>query len=143
MNLNFTVRRTGKLEENLRAYQKRLEEKLVLGNEAAAKVLLEESLKLVPRDTGVLAKSGQVRRHGSGAETRFEVGFGWPDVAGEFVVSEESGFVGFRKASEYAVPVHELPLKHNVGQAEYMRQPINSSAVRDEMKRALRAEVTK
>lgn len=72
----------------------------------AADYLLKESLELVPKDTGSLAKSARVRTEGSGWRALVFVGYGPFDFASLQVHSPKEGKVVDRYPYLYARAVH-------------------------------------
>jgi len=79
-----------------------------------AQAVLDESLQLVPHDTGDLARSGEVKRAGGRVGVGVERGLLGRDVRGQF--SGEGYTVAYGKdgdASAYALAVHATPSKHD------------------------------
>lgn len=133
------VRRTGNIKYVRQWYTKEVEIRAGRGIRAVAHALLAMSQELVPVDTGVLKRSGRVIRHGGGFKTSYTVGYGGYDLPAEEVDSVNTTFVGLRKASDYAVIVHERPATHVIGQHDFLRIPLIQR--RDDLNRALGAEV--
>lgn len=83
--------------------------------EEAAHLVLEESQRLVPVDTGALKASGRVTRDGLEAV----ISYGAEDGAGR----------NGQDTAAYAVPQHErLDFEHPHGQAKFLETPLHSQA---------------
>lgn len=77
--IEATVTREGKMENVLKELRAYYAPRLQRAAEASALVLLEESNKRCPEDTGALRASGRIRRIGSGLTTVFIVGYAATD----------------------------------------------------------------
>lgn len=101
-----------------------------------AQAVLDESLQLVPHDTGDLARSGEVKRSGGRVGVGVERGLLGRSALGQF--TGEGYTVAYGKdgdASAYAHVVHETPSKHdpptwqgkrvqfNTGSSKYLERP--------------------
>jgi hypothetical protein len=118
------VTRTNTLLSRMSQAQKRIGLKLERGLMAGGRLLLEESLKLVPLDVLALRDSGRVTKIGTLFQTVVVVGFGGKDFPPRTEFSQKEGKVVTRIPHDYAVYVHENKLKnHDVGQADYLREP--------------------
>jgi hypothetical protein len=72
------------------------------GLQQAAQIVLDESLRRVPRDTGTLADSGHIDTSGGGVRVVFD--------------------------APYAALVHEkMSLKHPRGESKYLENAVNAS----------------
>lgn len=92
----------------------------VLGEaaKAAADVVLEESQRLVPVDTGALAASGKVTREDGPSAV---ISYGQSDGAGR----------DGRDTADYAIPVHErMDVSHPIGQAKFLEAALHSAGAR-------------
>jgi hypothetical protein len=138
--MKLKVRRTNTLETNFRQMEVRQGKRLEAGQQAAAEKGLEESQKLVPEDTGTLKKSGRVSKTGSGYGAVFYIGYGGTDLLVELVYSPTERKTVWRKASDYAIIVHErADVHHPKGQADYLAAAILTKM--DEMRLAFREAV--
>lgn len=95
---------------------------------AAAEILAAESLKLVPRDTQVLANNCVIRQLGTpGFGSIVTVGYGTPGLS-VFAFSPRGDGMQWRTPAEYAVLVHEVgsygSLGIQTGQPNYLLEPI-------------------
>lgn len=106
------------LEKVLNATVMKLDPVSKKATEELCKAIYEESLKLVPKDTGTLASSAYYTVLGN-----FKTGF--------------VGYIGYggngnrfnpksrRRASEYMIVVHEdLSVQHKNGQAKFLEMPV-------------------
>jgi hypothetical protein len=139
--MSTRVTRSGKADSVRREVERKVMDKAIRGNRAVAEEVLAMSQELVPEDTGVLKRSGRVGERGSDFDTVFTVGYGGLDIPAEYVVSKETSFIGFRKASDYAVRQHEEVMAHSKGKADYLRDVLNFR--RDDLRRVQRTEVMK
>jgi hypothetical protein len=128
----MTVGRQGKpVDTKVDAIDNKLAKKLEKGLRAVANELLKLSQDLVPVDTGELKASGGVRQIDSGLSAAFIVGYGRTDRPAYKGKSPHEGKDVERKASEYAVYVHQDPDRkpireniHPVGQALFLYEPL-------------------
>lgn len=100
-----------------------------------AQAVLDESLQLVPHDTGDLARSGEVKRSGGRVGVGVERGFLGRDVRGRFSGEGYTVKYGGTPNSPHAAAVHETPSKHdpptwqgkrvqfNTGSSKYLERP--------------------
>lgn len=145
--VNVKIPDLGKRLDRLKA---KIQKNMPLACKEAGQVLLARSLQLVPRDTTVLAESGQVR-DGENTPTRVsvKVGYGWADSPDRVRFSQSEGRDVKRNARNYAYFVHEnliaitrdgtktkYPVKPP-GQPDYLRQPINESQTLAQMSKAI------
>lgn len=141
MTSSARVSRLNSKDQTARVFLKEIEDRAVRGTRAVAEKLYSLSQDLVPKDTGVLARSGRVTEVGEGFDKVFYVGYGGHDIPEVEVYSPNQKLNVIRKPSEYAVIVHEVPYKHAVGQADFLGQPLNNN--QDDLRRALHEEVSK
>jgi hypothetical protein len=84
---------------------------------AACEAIKARSLKLVPRDTNILAKSFYYKIHGRYRNFEAEIGYGGNGDP----INPRTG----QHASEYMVAVHEdLQQPHKIGQAKFLEQAV-------------------
>lgn len=109
--------------------------KVQAGQEAAAELLHQESMILVPKDTVALMESSRVRIEGEGFAAVAFVGYGIP---GEVYVrwSEKEKRLVTRIPAKYAVLVHQLPVPHDAGQYNFLESPRTGKLI--EMREAFR-----
>ena len=105
---------TDTMTPRLRAIRKRLPDAIKDLNRGNARAILEASQPLVPVDTGALKRSGRVEK---GKKTSSVLIYGG------------SGFTNPRtgRVIDYAGYVHyRLDVKHPVGQAQFVGQPLRT-----------------
>lgn len=146
MKISVTVKRTNTknqarhiLLRSRRTKQDRVERGVV----AIGDFLLAEARALCPKDTHLLANSGNVRKFNKGIETVVTVGFGPLDHGKKTAWSAKLGKNVDRDPSEYAITVHfDGSMRHDDGQyAYYLQGPRDS--MQDDMRRIFWAEMSK
>lgn len=128
--------RTGTGRQTLDRHLKRLGERAEKGNIAAAEVLLEESLKLVPEDTGALRDSATITQVGEGTLSIIYVGYGLRNRLGQVIRGPgPTNWPQHRHSAKEKRDVWRVPanyawiqhfnhsLKHTKGQANYLGEP--------------------
>lgn len=112
----FTVDDTA-FQQRLQVLLHHVERGTKIATEAAAKEIVEESLRQVPRDTETLANSLDYRIIGSYKNFKAQIGYG---MRGD-PINPKTG----ERASEYMVTVHEdLAAYHPRGKAKFLEDPI-------------------
>ena len=109
---------TDTMTPKLRAVRKRLPKAIADLNRGNARAILEASQPLVPVDTGALKRSGRVKP----AAKR-----------GSFLIYGGAGFSNPRtnRIIDYAGYVHyRLDVKHPVGQAQFVGQPLRTERMK-------------
>ena len=105
---------TDRMTPKLRAIRSRLPQAIADLNRGNARAILEASQPLVPVDTGALKGSGRVKRAAKGAARLIYGG-------GAFTNPRT------RRRIDYAGYVHyRLDVKHPVGQAQFVGQPLRT-----------------
>jgi len=152
MIVTSRVRSKGMRRSQLALYKAKLGRKLDAGQEAAAHVLMQASLKLVPRDTEALADSAVIARTGAGLNAVHYVGYGLKESVGKVIFGKEGIYVKedvwspreqrnvTRKPYLYAKKQHWLPYKHTNGQSHFLSEPISTK--KEEMRIALRQKLS-
>lgn len=91
--------------------------------------LLYEADLLVPRDTEILALSGEELQFDHGFYTMIVVGYGMDPSFARRRHSPSEGSMVLRRPYEYAIYVHEDTTKfHDHGQANFLREPASNYA---------------
>ncbi len=136
--IRLEAARSGTLSSVRDRLRRQLGSRVEAGVVAAANVLREQSLLIVPRDTGALAASCFVRQEGEGFTTVAVVGYGQQGFTFTGFSAWENKEIT-RHPFDYAGWQHDIPrFQHDAGQTyEFLKRP------RDEcqplMRQALRA----
>lgn len=121
--------------------------------EEAANLLLDESLKLVPRDTNVLAESGSITKEGQGFGCVILVGYGmfgrpgrvirgvgndyvkkgWSDAQGRYLTKVPANYAWVQHFNRTGKPPFNHP---RGGQADFLGEPSRTKIA--EMRTAFR-----
>jgi hypothetical protein len=133
--ISVKVSKLGTLASKMAEVKKRIGQRLEQGLLAAGDVLLDESLKQVPRDTGTLASTGDSRIIGSLMNAQAIVGYAPATFEPIFIYSPAERKMVWRDPRKYALMQHET---HET-QKDYLRKPALSKNVQAEMVAALRA----
>jgi hypothetical protein len=132
MAAGVTVTRTGNPKAKVRGVLDRYGKRVVDGHVAAANVLINASLQIVPRDEGILAASANITQDGEGISAVVYAGYGLRQRLGKVLRGPEfKPFVSFKQPNPSRVPANyawrqhfNLTLKHpNGGRAHYLTEP--------------------
>jgi len=122
MRITVEVKGTEELHRVLEKLGERAQAELGKALYAEAELIMTESKKQVPVDTGTLRASGFVKEpETKGGKVEVELGYGGPASK----VNPKTG----QRTEEYAYWVHErLDLKHEVGKAKFLEDPVKAAA---------------
>lgn len=125
MKIRTQVTRRGKAAAILHLYKRSLGKRAEVAMLRAARVLMDESLLLVPRDTEALASSARITQEGYGLDAVIYVGYGGKDTPPKVLWSPERERFLVKIPSNYAWVQHNIhALNHpNGGQADYLGEP--------------------
>jgi hypothetical protein len=144
MASGVTVTQTGRPRNKVQGVLKRYGQRVVDGHVAAANVLIDASLQIVPKDKGILAASANITQDGEGINAVVYAGYGLRSRLGKVLRGPEfKPFVSFgqphadRVPANYAWRQHfNLTLKHTNGRAHYLTEPSKTKI--PEMRQAFR-----
>lgn len=131
------ITRMGNAKQGMADCLHRIAPRVELGIMAAGQVLLEESRKVVPEDTGILRDSAGCRQISFGLTTRARVFYGPQGVKVTLYSHKEEKMVT-REPYYYAAAVHEKPATHDAGKKDHYLSDVCLTK-RVEMRAALRA----
>jgi len=121
---------SGNMSGGLAASRKRWAQRVERALKATGKALLEESLKIVPRDTFSLHDSSIVRQEHSGFDTVVIVGYGRLGYVVTDILSNREGILVTRVPYDYAVYVHEggpnMYSPHPPGEDKFLEKPLQN-----------------
>lgn len=140
--IRIQVTRANTLNTRASDVRKRIGALVEAGMYKAAEVLLERSKALVPRDTEDLVNSGRIQESGFGIDSVVTVGYGGQDIGPQTSYSSKKDDDVAHDVWFYAQSQHQdMSLHHDTGQAHYLSQPAEDTAVQQSMKMALRTAV--
>jgi len=110
MNLRMGIKGMKELKKALKSKGNQANEALAKALYQEAETIMNQAKRITPVDTGTLRNSGHVQQ---------------PKITRNAV----EVMMGFGGAAEYAIYVHEnIHVRHRVGQAKFLEQPLNQAA---------------